>query len=1211
MSTTADNTQPVTATEAGAPSQPPPKFLAAGELVAGRYRVDRLVGRGGYGEVYRVEDQQQGGRELALKLHRLRRLTRGALGALRSEFGLLSTMSHPNLATVHDFAFLENEYAFFTQTYIDGVPLHYAKLDPISERGVALLAQLCRALDYLHSRGIVHGDVKPGNILVDLANEHLTLLDFGVSRALGASAGVRVVGSPPYMAPELMTGGVIDARTDLYALGITIYQITTGRVPFKGTSTSVLMAHVEEAPPDLPHSVPVALRALIARLIAKDPADRPRSASAVLGDLARIAGVDVSIDTDETLASHVLSARIVGREKELWELSKRAARASPEDPPVLLGGGAGTGKSRLVRELRRRVQLRGQQWIQIETRGESGSDLLVRLARSVLGRREIEGLADEERIELARALPELRRPRERIAVPLDPDLATQRRLDVLGGKIAARFGWKPGVLVVEDLHWASAREREDLARLLASSRRAGAKCLFLLVSRDGEEHAELFGAHHISVRELEPPAARMLVGETFGDESALEGSGLASRIAASPCSPFWLQESLRLAIESRAIVRRGGRFERVEPIEAQPLSDVLEARFARLGAPARKLALGHAILAGACSGNELERAAGMKRSRAVEGIAELVRTGIVERQIDGQQRARYVLHDRYGEVAIASHSDARVTAARRRIGRWLAKRDAKEFRGLARAARELESAGDVEGAVAALERGAGLAELAGRPERAAALIARELELRSDDDPARAGRLVRVYDLATLSGLSDLSGEALMQLAALAMKANDPHLSLTVELRGARQALHDGSMGEARRHCEAALDQARERGFEELVCELSILSGRIEQMHGSVERCLERYREAAELARRLGRADLEATAELGCALVHVRQGYGPDSAAAAERAVRAAKKTDDPVLRSNTLRALGNAHYVAGRRRQALRTYRRAVRVARESGGTEAEAKALNNVASCAHTLGMVREALEAWRRAIVLKERVGAIASAMVTWASMSSVLQIIGHRAEAWDAQQRVIDHPRQDAHTALWNAWSNRGDLHVFAGDFGDALRCYAAASEGYREMGTNQLRTHALTGGIRTRLLRNHESEAEEIAEMLVQMGEIVAETDSPEGERRYLTTQAMVLDFQGETKAALKVARRAARLKRGDTIFEDGFGSRVEAKWMVALLLARLGHRERAERAARAAKELLLKRASVLEGDDREGFLERHPLHAAIVAQVLTTRPGTTW
>ena len=105
------------------------------------------------------------------------------------------------------------------------------------------------------------------------------------------------------------------------------------------------MAHVEETPPDLPHDVPVALRALIARLIAKDPADRPQSASAVLADLARIAGVEVSIDTDETLASHVLSARIVGREKELLELSSRAARPSPDNPPVLLGGGAGTGKS--------------------------------------------------------------------------------------------------------------------------------------------------------------------------------------------------------------------------------------------------------------------------------------------------------------------------------------------------------------------------------------------------------------------------------------------------------------------------------------------------------------------------------------------------------------------------------------------------------------------------------------------------------------------------------------------------------------------------------------------------------------------------------------------------------------------------------------------------------------------------------------------------
>ena len=127
----------------------------------------------------------------------------------------------------------------------------------------------------------------------------------------------------------------------------------------------------------------------------------------------------------------------------------------------------------------------------------------------------------------------------------------------------------------------------------------------------------------------------------------------------------------------------------------------------------------------------------------------------------------------------------------------------------------------------------------------------------------------------------------------------------------------------------------------------------------------------------------------------------------------------------------------------------------------------------------------------------------------------------------------------------------------------------------------------------------------------MGTIVRETDSPEDLRRNLTTQAMVLDARGEAAAGLQMARRATRVKESDTAYEDGFGSRVEATWMTAVLLTRLGREAQAAHAIQKTTELLMRRAKMLEGEDREGFLSRHPLHVAIQRGAVDTKPGTTW
>jgi YVTN family beta-propeller protein len=263
--------------------------LTAGEDLAS-YRIEGLVGRGGMGEVYRAVDLRLG-RPVALKIlaPEIADDERFRERFLR-ESRLAASLDHPNVLPIYE-AGDSLGRLFIAMRFVDGTDLRLllrgsSPLDP--EHALALLAPVAGALDAAHARGLVHRDVKPGNVLIARGQEdHVYLSDFGLttlSSELGDTGPF--TGTAAYAAPELVTGGKVDARSDVYALGCVLFECLTGEPPYRGDSVmGVLWGHVNDPVPtasERNRALPAAVDAVLRKALAKNPAKRPPSCRALI-----------------------------------------------------------------------------------------------------------------------------------------------------------------------------------------------------------------------------------------------------------------------------------------------------------------------------------------------------------------------------------------------------------------------------------------------------------------------------------------------------------------------------------------------------------------------------------------------------------------------------------------------------------------------------------------------------------------------------------------------------------------------------------------------------------------------------------------------------------------------------------------------------------------------------------------------------------------
>lgn len=304
-----------------------------------RYRVLRSLGSGGMAVVWLVEDTLQPGRVVALKRH-LPQFARETPLFLR-EFRIHRQLSHPHIPRAYELGFARDEgllCPYFTLEVSNGLGLHEVLAGGRGlPRSAALevMIGLLRALDHVHRQGFVHADIKPSNVLVSQRDGRFKadLIDFGVAVPRGRALGDELLATPEYAAPEVLEGGTVDARSDLYAVGLILYELLEGRRPWPESDVDKLWAaRSRGGPPAISApEVSAGLSELVMRLLMPRPAERPSSASEVLAELSRVTAYEVEVEPLEAFVQRLLTVPLPWRG---W-LERLAAEVTEE--PLMPG----------------------------------------------------------------------------------------------------------------------------------------------------------------------------------------------------------------------------------------------------------------------------------------------------------------------------------------------------------------------------------------------------------------------------------------------------------------------------------------------------------------------------------------------------------------------------------------------------------------------------------------------------------------------------------------------------------------------------------------------------------------------------------------------------------------------------------------------------------------------------------------------------------
>jgi tetratricopeptide (TPR) repeat protein len=671
------------------------KQAQAGDILAGRYRLEEHLGEGGSGTVFRARDAERG---TVCALKALHRPGEGAesLNRFKREFRAASRLRHPHCLPVYELDHDEGRW-FYTMEYVAGGrlrPEEWCRWQDL----VPLALQMLDGLDHIHSKQIVHRDVKPENILLERPRGGpavVKLADFGISKVSDADQVPlgTVFGSLAYLAPEQLEGAQVDPRTDLYALGMVLYEVLAGQNPFRqlllgagGRETrfrrdlaalraSAVIPPLAEATP----GVPAALGSFVMGLLEGLPEDRYPTAALAHDELvawwSRQEGV-APLPQAPSLAraAHLATARLVGRARELASIEQfveEALHGNGRASPLVcfVEGGAGLGKSRLVGEIARRARARG---VRIEAgtwHAEAGGRWplawMLRLAEAGDGAPAPGPNGNDITLRASENEVLDRRHDEAFGASGGPQWRVYRRI---ADALMRGSNTQPLLVVLEDAHWAdepSVAVLASLLRSLAQARQGGARfrIALLFTHRPSpspelaalEEAARGAGSVELALDGLDDEQAVELVASML--MCPIDGSlrAFVDRLLdGGRANPLYIAQTLHLLLSTGALVRRAAAWALEESaLTGARLPETVTAaigdRAARLSAETKRLLATTAILGREFELEVAQRAARMDSGMALDCLDEAVRAGFV---LEGSHVGDVFLfaHDRFRDA---------------------------------------------------------------------------------------------------------------------------------------------------------------------------------------------------------------------------------------------------------------------------------------------------------------------------------------------------------------------------------------------------------------------------------------------------------------------------------------------------------------------------------------------------------------------------------